>query len=158
MSARYNPNGIDDYLRQAARNEELVLFLNNKVPNGHFFRWIFVIAYYTALNYFNAFLLKKGESLPTIHKSHGFVIGEVELAQNKFYIIKNGMVDSVGQQYTQLFQWGCDVRYNPTDCLLLQKNSVTVALQYLKEIRNLTALEIGYKYKKNSKGLKKIAI
>jgi hypothetical protein len=148
-------NDVDDFLKQAARNEELVLVLENKFPKGHFFRWIFVIAYYTAVNYFNAFLLKKGDKIPTTHKSYGYNIGDVELAENRFCITEEGKMDSVGQQYRQLFQWSWDVRYSPKSCLLLQKNNLAVALEYITQIRELTTKEIGYYYKKNRKGIKK---
>lgn len=147
---------IDDYLKHAARNESTCLFIDKNAPKGHYFRWGFVVAYYTALSYFNAFLLKRGHSLPVSHKQYGSQQGDVDLAIDKFCLLANGEINSVGSQYEQLYQWSCDVRYNPKNSLLLNKSELQIALEYLEEIKKVTKGEIGYIFKQKGKDIKKV--
>ncbi|MGW8184989.1 MAG: hypothetical protein ACWGHO_02665 [Candidatus Moraniibacteriota bacterium] len=147
---------IDDYLKHAARNEGTCLFIDKKAPNGYYFRWGFVVAYYTALSYFNAFLLKKEYSLPTRHKQYGFQQGDVEMAIDRFCLFKEDQITSVGTQYEQLYQWSCDVRYSPKNSLLLNKSDFCTALEYLNEIKKVTKSEVGYVFKQAGGKLKRV--
>jgi len=134
------------YLKQACINEELVLFLNKNCSSKRFFNWIFVVMFYAALHYFYAFLVFKGLSIPHSHKSkNDFDLGALDLAKDKFYTNKNGVIDSAGVDYQQLFQWSWDVRYNPNKIRMPSKKEVKEARRMLERIQVVVFNEIGFK-------------
>jgi len=135
-----------NYLKQAWKNEGLVLFIDNNCATKKFFNWIFVVIFYTALHYFYAFLESKGEKIPTSHKSKNkYDLGGLDLAKNKFITTKNNIVDSVGVDYEQLFKWSWIARYDPRMSAILGKRELDAAKNILERIKVVSINEIGYR-------------
>lgn len=143
--------GVDTekYLKQARINEELVLFLARECESKIFFKWIFVSIFYSALHYFHAFLSNRGDAIPDHHVGE---LGGNDIATDKFYTTKNGISDSVGGDYNQLFQWGFDVRYKPERASLLGKENLDAALNSLERIKLVTFNDVGFMPKKSRSG------
>ncbi len=133
----------EDYLKQALINEELVFFLCKNCHSKNFFKWVFVIIYYTALHYFCAFLVNKGDGIPKTHISkNDYDEGDIDLAKRKFYTVKNEISHSAGVDYEQLFFWSQDVRYNPDKLQLTSIDELETAIKYLKGIKIIMINEI----------------
>ena len=137
-----------DYLKQAFRNEGLVLFLEKKSP-PYCCDWIAVIIFYAVLHYFFALLINKGLLLPKSHKGNYMEEGCLELAEKHFYTIKNDIQDSLAHEYIQLFEWSCDIRYKPKLASFTGKKLIKPALQILERAKLIVFNELGYgiKYK-----------
>ncbi|MBU2220043.1 hypothetical protein KJ665_02770 [Patescibacteria group bacterium] len=132
------------YLKQAYRNEGLVLFLEKKSPS-YCCDWITVVIFYTVLHYFFALLRGKGLPLPKSHKGNYLDEGGLELAQKYFYTTKNDIQDSLAHEYAQLFEWSCDIRYKPKSASFTGKQLIKPALQILERAKLIVFNELGYK-------------
>ena len=132
----------EKFLRQALRNEEFVCFLSKNCKKKEFFNWVFVVIYYCALHYFNALLDNKGIKLPQSHKTYDNHDGDVDLAGIHLYTNKNNIIDSVADDYKNLFQWSQDVRYRSE---VLGESELKIAINVLMGIKLITFNEIGYR-------------
>ena len=150
-----------EYMIQARINEELVLFLNKNCNEKSFFNWIFVVLYYSAYHYFCSLLSYKGDKIPISHKSRGnsyIERGDVDLALDKLVTTKNNRTDAAGTEYEQLYQWSCDIRYNPKRTSLFIENNLNVALKHLEGIKFVVFNEIGLRAIKERKKIKIVKI
>lgn len=136
----------ENHLRQAWKNERLVLFLRNNCSSKKFYHWIFVVIFYSALHFFHAFLENRGDSIPDKHKSkNDNDLGGIDIAKNKFVTMKNNIMQGVGADYEQLFNWSCTARYNPTASQLLGNKELEVALENLERIKVVAFNEIEHR-------------
>lgn len=142
-------SNVEKYLKQARTNEELVLFFDKNCKDERFYKWAFVALFYSALHYFYAFLLNKGVSLPDNHTGKD---GGNEKADNYLFTIKNGIQDSAGADYVQLFNWGCDVRYKPERAELLEEKHLEEAKKCLEGVKLVAFNEIGFRPKPSKSG------
>jgi|GEM_PF-3812131 len=136
------------FLKKAKNNERLVDYLKDNCRNRAFFDWAFVVIFYSALHYFNAFLSYKGKGIPSSHISNAAKDGRIALAHSIFYTNKNGIMDSVGSDFEQLFNWSCDSRYKYSVKGLLGNSEFEAALRMLEAIKLVTFNEIGFRPKK----------
>lgn len=144
---------VEKYLKQALVNEELVFILGQTCSKKRIhYKWMFVVLFYSALHYFNAFLSSKGESIP---KKHEGTDGGIQKAMDKFITNKNGITDSAGSDYKQLFQWGYNVRYMPERAELIKESDLGIAISCLDGVKLVTfnELEIIPKVSKSGKTL-----
>ena len=65
------------------------------------------------------------------------------MARDKFYTQKNDITHGAGADYSQLFQWGFDVRYKPYQAALINEKTLDVAINFLEGIKLTTFNEIG---------------
>lgn len=135
----------EKHLRQARENEGLVFFLCNECAKKYFFNWIFVVIYYTALHYFNAFLASKGKRIPNTHRDKSsYELGSINMAKEIFFTNKNCISHGVGDDLGQLLKWSYDVRYDPDKSKLLGNEEIKVALNHLRGIKVVAFNEIEY--------------
>lgn len=145
-------NICENHLKQAWKNEKLVLFLSGNCSNQKFYNWIFVVIFYSALHYFHAFLANKGYDIPDKHKSKNDLDqGGIDIAKDKFVTMKNNIIQSVGVDYEQLFNWSCTVRYNPLAYQMLSSREINIALENLEKIKMVAVNEIEYRPVSHSK-------
>lgn len=142
---------VEKYLKQARINEELVSFFDRSCKDKLFYKWAFVALYYSALHYFYAFLSNKNKNLPDNHKGAN---GGNEMAERMFFTIKDGIQDSAGADYNQLFKWGYDVRYKPERADVLEEEHLELAKKCLDGVKLVTFNEIGLMPKKHKSGEK----
>lgn len=142
----------EKYLKQALINEELVFFLCKNCRSRRFLKWAFVAIYYAALHYFCVFLIDRGDEIPEMHISKdSYGKGDVDLAKNKFYTVKNKIAHSAAADYEQLYIWSCDVRYKPDKFQLISIDELETAIKYLKGIKIILVNEIEYKFQWSKK-------
>lgn len=136
-----NNSEVEKYLKQALVNEELVLILKQTCSKRRVhYKWMFVVLFYSALHYFNAFLSNKGEAIP---KKHEGADGGIQKAMDTFITNKNGIMDSAGSDYKQLFQWGYNVRYMPDRAELIKESDLEIAASCLNGVKLVTFNELG---------------
>ena len=148
----------EKHLKQACINERLVYFLYTDCRDKIFYKWLFVVAYYSALHYFSAFLKYTEHSVPMRHKS--FLEGEglVDLAKRIFDTkFDDRKFDFAGDDYEQLFKWSNIVRYYPERESELDKQAKAV-LSFLDRIKLVTFNETKHipKIKKGKILIKKL--
>lgn len=140
---------VEKYLKQARINEELVLFFEKSCKGRRFFKWAFVVLFYSALHYFYAFLSNKGEKIPENHTGKD---GGNEKAQNSLFTNSKGIQDGAGGDYIQLFQWGYDVRYKPERAEVLEEKHLEFAKNCLEGVKLVAFNEIGFMPKASNSG------
>lgn len=140
---------VEKYLKQARTNEELVLFFDKNCKDERFYKWAFVALFYSALHYFYAFLSNKGDALPD---NHAGKYGGNEIANSSLFTVKNGIQDSAGADYLQLFKWGYDVRYKPERAELLEEKHLEEARKCLEGVKLVAFNEIGFRPKPSKSG------
>lgn len=146
---------VEKYLKQALVNEELVLLLgkicSKKKPLSPY-KWMFVVIFYSALHYFNAFLSGRGEPIP---KKHDGKDGRIEKAKSMFFTDKDGIKDYAGGDFANLFQWGRDVRYNPEKAAIIKEADLVIAQSCLDGVRLVTFndLDVSARISKSGKSL-----
>jgi hypothetical protein len=146
---------IDDCLIRAHQDEAFIQHLTQNISTKPYYNWILVVLYYTAMHYFNAFLLSKypGQKLPSSHYTHRDYKtgieqpGDIKEAEEKF-CITNGEAVAVGIEYGQLFNWSHDVRYTARYNYPIDTRIILEAQQFLNRIKWVTFKTVGKYVKK----------